>query len=58
MCLALVTKEVPSDSSIVNIPLEVKNLLDDFVDMVPNEFPSALLPLRDIQHTIDLVQSS
>ena len=35
MCLALVEKEVPSDSSIVDVPFEVKNLLDDFVDMCP-----------------------
>ena len=48
LCLALVEKEVPSDSIIVNVPLEVKNLLDDFVDMVPDELPSELPPLRDI----------
>ena len=58
MCLALVEKEVPSDSSIVDVPLEVKNLLDDFVDMVPDELPSELPPLRDIQHAIDLVPGS
>ena len=58
MCLALVAKEVPSDSSIVDVPLEVKNLLDDFVDMVPDELPSELPPLRDIQHVIDLVPGS
>ena len=58
MCLALVTKKVPSDSSIVDVPLEVKNLLDDFVDMVPDELPSELPPLRDIQHAIDLVPGS
>ena len=58
MYLALVAKEVPSDSSIVDIPLEVKNLLDDFVDMVPDELPSELPPLRDIQHAIDLVPGS
>ena len=58
MCLVLVEKEVPSDSSIVDVPLEVKNLLDDFVDMVPDELPSKLPPLRDIQHTIDLVPCS
>ena len=50
MCLVLVAKEVPSDSSIVDVPLEVKNLIDDFVDMVLNELPSELPPLRDIQH--------
>ena len=55
MCLALVAKEVPSDSLIFDVPLEVKNLLDNFVDMVPDELPSELPPLRDIQHAIDLV---
>ena len=58
MCLALVAKGVPFDSSIVNVPLEVENLLNDFVDMVPDELPSELPPLRDIQHAIDLVPGS
>ena len=58
MCLALVAKKVPSNSSIVDVPLEVKNLQDDFVDMVPDELPSELPPLRDIQHAIDLVPGS
>ena len=58
MCLVLVAKGVSSDSSIVDVPLEVKNLLDDFVDMVPDEFPSELPPLRDIQRDIDLVPDS
>ena len=58
MCLALVAKEVSSDSSSVDVPLEVKNLLYDFVDMVPDELPSELPPLRDIQHAIDLVLGS
>ena len=58
MCLALMAQEVPSNSSIVDVPLEVKNLLDDFVDMVPDELPSQLPPLRDIPHVIDLVLGS
>ena len=58
MCLALVAKEVPYGSSIADVPLEVKNLLDDFVDMVLDELPSELPPLRDIQHAIDLVPGS
>ena len=52
------SKGVPSDSSIAHVPLEVKNFLDDFVDMVPDELPSGLPPLRDIQHAIDLVPGS
>ena len=58
MCLALVAKEVSSNSSIDDVPLEVKIFLDDFVDMVPDELPSELPPLKDIQHTTDLVPSS
>ena len=58
MCLALVAKEFPSDSSIVDVPLEVKNLIDGFVDMVPDELPSELPPLRDIQLAIDIVPGS
>ena len=57
MCLALVEKRVLSDSSIVDVPLEVKNLLDDFVDMVRDELLSKLPPLRDIQHATDIVPS-
>ena len=48
MCLAIMAKKVPYDSSIVDVPLEVKNLLDGLVDMVPDELPSELPPLRDI----------
>ena len=51
-------KEVPYDSIISIVPLEVNNFLDDFLDMVPNELPSELPPLRDIQHAIDLVSCS
>ena len=58
MCLELVEKEVPSDSSIIDVSLEVKNLQDDFVDMVPDELPSGLPPLRDIQHATYLVIGS
>ena len=38
MCLALVAKEVSSDSSIVDVPLKVENLLDNFVDLVPDGY--------------------
>ena len=52
------TKEVPFDSSIVDVPLKVKNLLDDFVDMMLDELPSELPHLRDIQHAINLLLGS
>ena len=52
MCLALMAKEVPSDSSIDDVPLEVNNLLDDFIDMVPDELLSKLPPLILTFHII------
>ena len=33
-------------------------LLEEFKDVVPNEIPIGLTPMRNIQHRIDLVLSS
>ncbi|XP_031378282.1 uncharacterized protein LOC116193680 [Punica granatum] len=38
-----------------DIPPVVKSLLEEFQDVVPDEIPSGLSPMRDIQHHIDLV---
>ncbi|XP_031387093.1 uncharacterized protein LOC116200384 [Punica granatum] len=38
-----------------DIPPVVKSLLEEFRDVVPDEIPSGLPPMRDIQHHIDLV---
>ena len=40
------------------IPKEVELILVEFVDVVPEEIPHGLPPMRDIQHQIDLVPSS
>ncbi|XP_010245764.1 PREDICTED: uncharacterized protein LOC104589222 [Nelumbo nucifera] len=37
------------------IPVEVQGLLDEFHDVVPDELPNELPPMRDIQHHIDFV---
>lgn len=37
------------------MPESVKSLLEAFVDVFSKEFPKGLLPLRDVQHQIDLV---
>jgi len=50
---------VPSDDfSLRDLPVEIDDLLKEFVDVVPEELPSELPPLRDIQHAIDLVPGS
>jgi len=44
---------VPSgDLSRQDLPVEIDDLLKEFVDVVPEELPSELPPLRDIQHAL------
>ena len=40
------------------IPKEVEPIMAEFVDVVPEEIPHGLPPMRDIQHQIDLVPGS
>ena len=40
------------------IPKEVEPILAEFVDLVPEEIPHGLPPMRDIQHQIDLIPGS
>ena len=38
-----------------DIPEGVKEVLEEFKDVIPDDLLEELLPLRDIQHQIDLV---
>ena len=46
------------DLSLRDLLVEINDLLKEFLDVVPENLPSELPPLRDIQHTIDLVPGS
>ena len=37
------------------IPHDAAKILEEFIDVVPNELPNHLLPKMDIQHHIDLI---
>ncbi|GJX04998.1 putative CCCH-type zinc finger family protein [Tanacetum coccineum] len=46
---------VEPNAGTYNIPHEVKSVLEEFKDVVSEEFPPGLPPMRDIQHCIDFV---
>ena len=43
------------EQKLVEHPVEVKEILEEFQNVMPEELPERLLPMRDIQHHIDLV---
>ena len=55
---ALVVKSVlnvENEQKLVEYPAEVKEILEEFQEIIPEELPEGLPPMRDIQHQIDLV---
>ena len=52
---ALIAKQVTEDTPNTSIPQAVEPLLKKFANLVSNELPKELPPLRDIQHAIKLV---
>ncbi|XP_059429202.1 uncharacterized protein LOC132163019 [Corylus avellana] len=52
--IALVTKGTPGSVS-QEVPEIMRLMLEEFQDIMPEEMPEGLLPMRDIQHYIDLV---
>ena len=51
--ILLTTNELPK-----NLPLRVKNVLQEFEDVFPEELSKGLPPLRDIEHQIDFIPSA
>ena len=53
MCYALIPRKYKEGSS--EIPLEVSNLLSEFGDIISDNIPEGLPPVRQISHQIDLI---
>ncbi|MCI92181.1 putative gag-pol polyprotein, partial [Trifolium medium] len=51
MCFVLLFE---SNKEVV-LPVENEQLLADYIDVVPEEVPHGLPPMRDIQHAIDFI---
>ena len=48
-------KVILTSTNLDNLLVEIKNLLDNYVDIVVDELPSELPPIRSINHHIDLI---
>jgi hypothetical protein len=48
-------KVILTSNSMEDFPEEVQELLENFVDIVVDEFPRSLPPIRSISHHIDLI---
>jgi hypothetical protein len=44
-----------TSTSMEDMPKEFQELLDNFVDIVVDELPNSLPPIRSISHHIDLI---
>ena len=55
-CYALIVQKGVKEN--IPIPTKVAKLLEEYVDVIPNELPDGLPPNRDIQHHIELILGS
>ena len=51
-------KVILTSKNLENLPVEIKNMLDDYVDIVVDELPSKFPPVRTISHHIDLIHDA
>lgn len=48
-------KVILTSTNLDDLPEEIKTLLNDYVDIIVDELPNALPPIRSISHQIDLI---
>jgi hypothetical protein len=55
-CYALIVQKGVRED--ITMPIEVAKVLEEYVDLIPNELLDGIPPKRDIQHHIDLIPGS
>lgn len=55
VCCVAIVKPKEETKEKVSMPQEVQALLERYHEIVDNGFPSALLPMREVSHQIDLI---
>jgi hypothetical protein len=58
LCLALMPRQVPEIGKMSSVPPEIQPLLNEFKEIVGDDLPVGLPPLRSISHQIDLIPGS
>jgi hypothetical protein len=56
MVLLVVSRDVKQEDNI--IPTEFSTMLEEFQDIMPDEVPNQLPPMREVQHAIDMIPGS
>jgi hypothetical protein len=57
-CLVVIPKRVQEMEKLNFVPLEIQPLLNEFKEIVVDDLPTGLPPLRSISHQIDLMLGS
>ena len=56
MVLVIVSRDVKQEDNI--IPIEFSTMLEEFQDIMLDEVPNQLPPMREVQYAIDLIPGS
>jgi hypothetical protein len=56
MVLLVVSRDVKQEDNI--IPTEFSTMLEEFQDIMPDEVPNQLPPMREVQHAMDMIPGS
>ena len=51
-------KVILTSTNLDDFPTEVRNLIYEYADIIVDEFPNTLPPLRSISHHIELIPSA